>query len=172
MAEADFQRELQMQVGATVLVCQEAERYLKALLPFMDSTLPSLAEALDRLGKLKRHPFGPLTEQFMDRSLSISDGIREQLAGLVNKRNNIVHHFTETYGAELRAGKHQQVLADLRTTFANLATLRNALAEAVAFLLEAIRDTVFTNTPEYEQMRELCASFRQALETRPDRSLA
>lgn len=82
----------------------------------------------------------------------------------MKRRNDVVHHFAETYGLQLKAGQHQEVVASLRVLEVDLAIMRDALSQAVACLLEALRDTTFLGTPEYGEMVEVCLLFRRNLE--------
>ncbi|WP_424683873.1 hypothetical protein [Frateuria sp. YIM B11624] len=156
-----------MRIGAIVLAAQDVERYLKAVLPFMDSRDPSIGAALRRHRKLERSTLGPLIDQLTMASVSPCDDFRQQVGELVKRRNDVVHRFAETYGSQLKTGQHQQVVASLWVLEASLLAMRDALAEAVACLLEALRDTTFLGTPEYGEMVEACASFRRAARSVP-----
>ena len=147
-------------VGAIVLVSQDAERYLKLALPFVKSEDPSLGAALKRAEKLKRRTLGELTGKFVEASTSDSLDFTAHLAHLVAARNQVVHHFNETYGAQISSGAHQDVLRSLEALLANLKSYRAALEQIVLAVLDGLRDITFRNTPEYHQFSELCASFR------------
>ena len=147
-------------VGAIVLVSQDAERYLKLALPFVKSHDPSLGAALKRAEKLKRRTLGELTGKFVDASTSDSLDFAQHMAYLVDARNQVAHHFNETYGEQISAGAHQDVLGSLRTLLANLKSYRSVLEQVVLTVLEALRDVTFRDTPEYSQISELCDSFR------------
>ena len=147
-------------VGAIVLVSQDAERYLKLALPFVKSEDPSLGAALKRAEKLKKRTLGELTGKLVEASTSDSLDFAQQMAYLVATRNQVVHHFDETYGAQISSGAHQDVLASLETLLANLKNYRAVLEQVVLTVLEGLRDVTFRDTPEYSQFSELCASFR------------
>ncbi|GAB3091384.1 hypothetical protein [Lysobacter terrae] len=147
-------------VGAIVLVSQDAERYLKLALPFLKSNDPRLGAALKRAEKLKKRTLGDLTGKFVDASTSDSLDFAQHMAYLVDARNQVVHHFNETYGAKINAGAHQDVLESLRTLLSNLKTYRALLEQIVLTVLEGLRDITFRDTPEYSQISELCDSFR------------
>ena len=146
-------------VGAIVLVSQDAERYLKFALPFVKSEDPSLGAALKRAEKLKKRTLGELTGKFVDASTSDSLDFAEQMAYLVTARNQVVHHFNETYGAQVSSGAHQDVVDSLETLLANLKSYRTVLEQVSLTVLEALRDVTFRDSPEYSQVSELCASF-------------
>jgi hypothetical protein len=80
---------------------------------------------------------------------------------LVTKRNQIVHHFGETYGAQLRSGQIQLVADSLRAQLIGIDVFKQALERTALHLFEAIRDTTFDGTSEYQAMADLCASFRR-----------
>jgi hypothetical protein len=147
-------------VGAIVLVSQDAERYLKFALPFVKSKDPSLTAALARAEKLKRRTLGELTGKFVEASTSDSLDFAEHMAYLVAARNQVVHHFNETYGAQISSGAHQDVFESLKVLLANLKSYRAALEQFALTVLEGLRDVTFRDTPEYSQVSELCASFR------------
>jgi hypothetical protein len=150
-------------VGAIVLVSQDAERYLKLALPFVKSEDPSLGAALKRAEKLKKRTLGELTGKFVEASTSDTLYFAQHMAYLVAARNQVVHHFNETYGAQISAGAHQEVIESLKTLLANLKSYRAHLEHVALTVLEGLRDVTFRNTPEYSQMAELCASFRSQI---------
>ena len=143
-----------------MLTSQEAEHYLKAVLPFTNSEDPSISAALKRHGKLKRRPLGELAEKLIDAATTSSLDFAEHLAQLVNGRNQVAHHFNETYGAKLAAGQHKAVIESLEVLLLNLKAFRAALEQMMLALFESLRDVVYRDTPQYKQMAELCASFR------------
>ena len=147
-------------VGAIVLVSQDAERYLKLSLPFFKSEDPSLGAALNRAKKLEKQTLGALTGKFVEASTSESLDFAQHMAYLVTSRNQVVHHFNETYGAQIRSGAHQEVLSSLETLLTNLESYRAALEQVALAVVEGLRDITFRNTPEYSQIAELCTSIR------------
>ena len=147
-------------VGAIILTSQDAERYLKAALPFTNSEDPSIGAALKRYDKLKRRPLGELAGKLVNATTSDSLDFAEHLAQLVNGRNQVAHHFNESYGAKLAAGQHQEVIESLEALLLNLMAFRSSLEQMVVALFESLRDVVYRGTPQYKQMAALCASFR------------
>lgn len=55
-----MQSEILELIGAIVLSTQDAEKYLKVVLPFVASKDPSLSAALSRHDKLEKRTFGEL----------------------------------------------------------------------------------------------------------------
>ena len=53
-------------IGAIVLSTQEAERYLKFILPFTETADPSISAVLSRADKLKKRTLGDLIGRFVD----------------------------------------------------------------------------------------------------------
>ena len=158
-AQPDNERILRL-VGAIVLVSQDAERYLKITLPFTGSEDPGLTAALRRHEKLKKRTLGELAGKFVDSTTSDSLDFAKHMAYLVATRNQVVHHFNETYGAQLGAGSYQEVYDSLETLLANLKIFRSVVEQLALVVFEGLRDVTFRDTPEYEQMASLCASFR------------
>lgn len=147
-------------VGAIILTSQDAERYLKAALPFTNLDDPSIGAALKRHDKLKRRPLGELTGKLVDATTSSSLDLAEHLAQLVHGRNQVAHHFNETYGADLASGQHHEVIEQLEVLLLNLQAFRSSLEQMVLALFESLRDVVYRGTPQYEEMAELCSTFR------------
>ena len=158
-ASTDNEKILRL-VGAIVLVSQDAERYLKVTLPFTDSDDSSLDAALKRHEKLKRRTLGELAGRFVDSSKGDSLNLAKHMAYLITTRNQVVHHFNETYGTQLSTGAYQEVVDSLETLLANLKIFRSLMEQLALAVFEGLRDLTFRDTPEYEEMAALCASFR------------
>ncbi|GAB2506562.1 hypothetical protein [Arenimonas alkanexedens] len=150
-------------VGSIVLASQDAERYLKLALPFMTSTNPDLGAALKRAEKIKKKTLGELTGKLVEASTSDSLDFSQQMADLVATRNQVVHHFHETYGAQLSSGAIQEVLDSLTSILSNLKSYRSALEKVALAVVEGLRDVTFRDTPEYSDMADICASFRSRI---------
>jgi len=148
-------------VGGIILTSQDAERYLKFVLPFLSSSDPNLSAALAKMEKLQKRMLGQLVGDFVDSTTSDSLDFAQHMARLVASRNQVVHHFNETYGAQLEVGAAADVISSLRTLQGNLTIFQSTTEQVALVLLEGLRDITFVNTPEYEQMAKLCASFRQ-----------
>src|SRR4051812_15012761 len=101
-------------IGEIVLSTQDAEKYLKIILPFAKSEDSSVAGVLARLEKLSKGTFGGLITKFVETTTSNSNQLEQHLTGLVNRRNQLVHHFGEAYGDALRLGNHEKVIDSLR----------------------------------------------------------
>ena len=157
--QPDNERILRL-IGAIVLVSQDAERYLKITLPFTGSEDPSLAASLKRHERLKKRTLGELAGKFVDSTASDSIDFAKHMAYLVATRNQVVHHFNETYGAQLSAGSYQEVYDSLETLLANIKIFRSVVEQLALVVFEELRDVTFRDTPEYEQIASLCESFR------------
>lgn len=152
-------------VGAIVLASQEAERHLKFLLPFTDSADPRLGSALARARKLEKRTLGELTGRLVEASTSDSLDFAGWLARLVEGRNRVVHHFSETYGSQLAAGAVDEVEASLGRLLADINRYR-ALAEQMSLhLLDHMRDVMFAGTPEQGEIAEFCEALRSRIQT-------
>ena len=158
-SQSDNERILRL-IGAIVLVSQDAERYLKITLPFMGTEDASLNESLKKHEKLKKRTLVELAGRFVDSTTSDSLDFEQHLAYLVATRNQVVHHFNETYGERLSSGSYQEVFDSLETLLANLKTFRSVVEQLSLAVFEGLRDVTFRGTPEYGQMATLCASFR------------
>jgi hypothetical protein len=126
----DDSRQLQSEkilrlIGAIVLVSQEAERCLKVSIPFFASGDPSLGSALRRAEKLKRRSLGELTGHFVAASTSDTPDFGDQFEEIVLSRNQVVHHFEETYGSLIAAGRHAEVIIALEQVLGDLKAYRS-----------------------------------------------
>jgi hypothetical protein len=162
-SQIDNERVLKL-IGAIVLVSQDAERYLKFVLPFKGRIEdPSLRASLDSYPKLKKRTLGELTGKFLDSTESESMDLSQHLAGLIDARNKVVHHFNETYGQRIVAGDLQFVYGSLEALLSNLKIFRSVTEQLALVVLSGLRDFTFKETPEYEKMVELCDSFRRQI---------
>jgi hypothetical protein len=143
-SQSDVQKILQL-VGAIVLVSQDAERYLKMTLPFIGSKEAGLDAAFKRLEKLKKRTLGELAEKLVDSATSDSTDFAEYMAYLVASRNQVVHHFNETFSAQLSSGAHQDIVSDLEGLHTNLKEFRSTL-EQMALLYSKDCGTTFRET--------------------------
>lgn len=159
-SNSDNKRLLQL-VGEIVLTSQEIEHCLKVTLPFVKSKDASLGAAIIRHEKLKKRSLGELAKILTKSSSSDSLGFEQYLEKLVNSRNQIVHHFHDTYGPKIAAGRHKEVIASLETQLEDLRNCRAEMQKMALFVIEALRDITFHGTPEYDQMAAACESFRQ-----------
>lgn len=150
-------------IGAIVLSTQASERYLKLILPFTDTRDPSVGAALARHEKLKRRTLGELVGKFVDTATSKSEHFQQDLAKLVDDRNMVVHHFSETFGEQLRAGDAAIVISSLRIMRANARSFELVIERTALGLVEGLRDTTFRGTSEFEDFAALCSEFRERI---------
>ncbi len=147
-------------IGAIVLVSQEAERCLKVSIPFFASDDPSLGSALRRAEKLKKRSLGDLTGHLVAASTSDTPDFGEQLAQIVSARNQVVHHFEETYGSLVADGRHAEVVVALEQVLGDLKAYRSMAQQMALHVLEGLRDVTFLHTPERAEIETICASFK------------
>ena len=163
MSQTENERLLRL-IGAIVLASQEAEHYLKVTLPFIGYDDENLSSYLKRIEKLKKEPLGGLAGKFVAQTNSHSTDFPGHIANLVATRNQIVHHFNETYGELLNAGAHQAVFDSLETLLTNLKSFRAVLEQLALTLFEAMRDYTFRDSKHFEEFAALCATFRARVE--------
>jgi hypothetical protein len=151
-------------VGQIILETQEAERLFKVILPFIGrQDDPSLGGALQRARRLTRTSFGELAKKFAAAGES-NDDFATHLQTLVDERNRVVHHFAETYGPLIAAGRNAEVSTRLRTLLANVRALHQSLAGVALVLLETMLEGPFSGTDEYRELSGLCADLRARVE--------
>jgi len=151
-------------VGAIVLRCQEIERLLKFVVPFTSGGSPTWPEIFARLDDLARNTLGEIAGKFVDTTSGDVEAFKVYVKELVNRRNDVVHHFGTKYGARLAAGRHGEVLAELRQLYRDTAALLQALREMTADIMEATRDTLYVGTDDYEGFAAMCSDMRAAAE--------
>ena len=156
---------IQQLVGSIVLISQDAERCLKLTLPFLGASATPHENITKQLDALQKRTLGELTGKLVDSVTSDSLDFAQHMAYLVSTRNKVVHHFNETYGAQLGSGAHSEVIASLATYRRNLKGFRSVLQQISLLVFEGLRDVTFQGTPEYEQFAQLCATFRQHIES-------
>jgi len=161
ISQTDYER-VQRLVGSIGLECQDAARTLKAILPFLNNNDdPSLSAALKKHERLKKKTLGELAGMFVDSTTSESLDFAKHMAYLVATRNQVVHHFNETYGQKLTSGATQEVFDSLETLLANLRILRTTTEQIALAIFEGLRDFTFKDTPQHHQMADLCARLRE-----------
>lgn len=155
-------RELREVIGAIVLTVQDTERYLKFVTPFMGNDDSSMADIISRMEKSKKQTFGNLVGAFLENSSSENKDFQEHFENLVSKRNGLVHHFSELYGADIEAGELDRVVEELGTDLVNLQVFRKTTVQLASEVLRLLSDVTFRGTPELEQLEIL----RKELELR------
>lgn len=148
-------------IGAIVLSTQEAEKFLKIILPFMNPEYSSMSGVLKRADELKLRTFGALKQEFVESSTFISDDFQRHLSILVERRNNIVHHFHENYSQNQRNTGVADTVAALSEQLNDVNAFRDALTHMSLQLLDALRETTFRNTPECQELGEICDALRK-----------
>lgn len=150
-------------VGAIVLMSQDIERHLKFLVPFLGPEEASWSEIQLRSTRIARKSLGELAGQF----LHASEGDKQKLSALmdavIKDRNEVVHHFTDRFCAQLSASSHDEILAELRRRQQKMEILHKLLREISIGLAEAMRDTVFAGTREHDEMALLCEQARASI---------
>ena len=101
-------------VGLIVLASQELERHLKVVVAMSDAS--AAHSVIDLHKNLERRGLGDVVGKFLSvATMAEGDtlGLKGYFLHLLDRRNKVVHHFMETYGEDLEAGRHQKVLVDL-----------------------------------------------------------
>lgn len=109
-----FPEKLAYNIGLIVLESQELERQLKFIVAV--SSESTAKSANERHENLRSRPLGEVVKQLIGNTTCTSGSIDELEAffrSLLDRRNKVVHHFSETYGDDLKAGRHSEILASL-----------------------------------------------------------
>ena len=133
--EAESNATIARLVGSIVLSSQTVEHYLKAILPFTNADKPSLDAAMERHAKLSKATLGKLLDDFKAIGKAESGAFGAHLDWINEQRNDIVHGFARKYGDQLSAGRHDEVIQNLRTIAANIEALRKSLGALVVILV-------------------------------------
>jgi len=131
-------------IGLIVLASQDLERHLKLIVAA--SGPPELGTLIDRHRKLERRALGEVVARFLG-NVTVTEGSASDLEGyfslLLDRRNKVVHHFFETYGGDLSAGRHKEVLASLAALCGEL----REVAKSFKSINEAMLDSLQQEPP-------------------------
>lgn len=133
--------ELRGLIGSIVLITQDIERYLKVVTPFMGDDESEVDKNLARLDKIKKQTFGQLLGAFLNKVKFEPNDAKKRMNDMIAMRNNLVHHFSETYGPQIKAGETDKVITTLRTHRRNAIYLRDALEQLTRQLIELLRES-------------------------------
>ncbi|RYG98482.1 MAG: hypothetical protein EON58_07015 [Alphaproteobacteria bacterium] len=124
-------------IGLIVLASQELERHLKVLVAASDAS--GARSGIDLHKRLERRGLGDVVTRFLSVA-TITEGdaldLEDYFSGLLDRRNKVVHHFIETYGEDLEAGRHENVLLNLATLYDELRKSAGTLKDINLSLLE------------------------------------
>jgi hypothetical protein len=153
-------------VGAVVLCCHEIEKQLKFLTSFTrkDANNSNWNSIFARHQRLSNVSLGVVAGQFLESASGDAEKLKAYVKEVIDQRNTLVHHFSETYGEPLSAGRHEDVLVAIQRQHRRALDLLRALQETSISLAEALRDTTFLNTEEYEEFAALCKTAREQLD--------
>lgn len=127
-------------VGLIVLASQGLEKHLKLVVAASgDEASGSLT---DRLRKLERRALGEVVARFLG-NVTVTEGsladLETYFSRLLDRRNKVVHHFFETYGPDLEAGRHKEVLASLGALYGELRNMERTFQTVNEAWLEILR---------------------------------
>ena len=134
-----FATKLAHNIGLIVLVSQELERHLKVVVAAIEHS--ATKSVVQRHQKLERRPLGEVVKRFLE-NVTVTEGSLTDLESyfklLLDRRNKVVHHFFETYGKEVEAGKHTDVLADLAALYKELRVVAASFRSVNEAFLESL----------------------------------
>ncbi|MBL8376551.1 MAG: hypothetical protein JNM79_01630 [Burkholderiales bacterium] len=154
----DLREALFAHVGTNLLLYQNLEWTLKALLPLIDSgdAKHSLENLLSRQKRLKRQTLGTLA----GRLIAVSKGSDPEFGRLVKKvgkdRNDLAHHFLRSQKVVLGDSEScKRAIDSLVEQRQELQLLTCMLHNLLVGSLHVIIEGSFAGTPEYAQVRRL-----------------
>ncbi len=151
-------------VGTIVLCCQEIECHFKFIVPFIDSNDPSLTSILARHQYLTKKTFGEVAGRFIDRTTGDTESLRLHVKHVVSERNDLIHHFSDVYRELLSAHLYDDVLDALKRQHQRALNLLRMLQEISLGLIEALRDTTFRDTEQYDDLAAVCDKIKRRLQ--------
>ena len=127
-------------IGLIVLESQELERHLKFVVAATD---PSGDRSVIELHqKLERRSLGDVVKRFLG-NVTVTEGsvadLEAYFLSLLDRRNKVVHHFFETYGLDLEAGRGSEVLASLAALHCELRQVAITFRGVNQMFLEALQ---------------------------------
>lgn len=127
-------------IGLIVLASQDLEANLKLVVAASEST--EKGSLIDRHKKLERRALGEVVARFLG-NVTVTEGSASDLEGyfsrLLDRRNKVVHHFNETYGEDIRAGRHKDVLANLAQLYGELREVAGSFKSVNQAMLETLQ---------------------------------
>lgn len=153
-------KRIQELIGAIVLTTQEIEHHLKFITPYMGTDEIEVDRKLANRDKLKKQTFGKLVGEFLKNSKFNSVKDREHFEHLIKFRNELIHHFPEIYGSQIKSGRIDSVISALQTHLSNINYFRDSLAQLAVQLLDLICESSLDRSSESEQLRELVEVLR------------
>ncbi|QDA56477.1 hypothetical protein [Thermomonas aquatica] len=123
-------------LGVIVLASQEIESTLK----FLTSVLgeDENYSVMQRYNRIKKKPLGEMTTLFASKAERGGREVKKLLKKYVNIRNEVVHHFVETYSKELTSGDKQAIVFDLASRALKLQSIAGQLKVFAAQVADTI----------------------------------
>ncbi|WP_460971686.1 hypothetical protein, partial [Novilysobacter erysipheiresistens] len=104
---------------------------------------PATTSVIQRHQGLRRRSLGEVVKRFL-ANVTVTEGSVAHLESyfqlLLDRRNNVVHHFFEVYGADLEAGKHTEVLASLAKLHGELRHVATSFRGVNRAFLESLQE--------------------------------
>jgi hypothetical protein len=152
-------------IGTIVLCSQEIERQFKFLVPIIltNSDDPSFDAILKRHKNLSRRSLGEVAGQFTQAFTGDVDHLKMWIKHIVDQRNNLIHHFSDTYRTLLNEHKLDEILVHLKKQHRETLGLLRVLQEISLALAEEMRDSTFLGTEQFADMAALCEQAREQL---------
>lgn len=147
-------------VGVFVVKSQELEQLFKYLVPMMNSGDPSLGSILDRHAAIAKKSLGMVAGQFVSAASGDIGALQDYVQQVVRERNEVVHHFSRTFGPLIASGKQAEALSELRKRQERASSLTRVLRELALCVTDALRDVTFAGTEQYAEMAEFCRCLR------------
>jgi hypothetical protein len=150
-------------IGVIVLCSQEIERQFKFLVPLTNSDDPSLGAILKRHKNLSRRSLGEVAGQFTQAATGDVDHLKVWIKHIVDQRNNLIHHFSDTYRTLLNEHKLDEILVHLKKQHREALGLLNVLQEISLAVAEGMHGSTFLGTEQFDDMAALCEQAREQL---------
>jgi hypothetical protein len=91
---------------------------------------------IQRHNRLKKKAFGEVAKALTSKAESGGKEFNKHLKNYIMLRNEVVHHFYETYSNELRSGDKQAIVVDLASRAMKLQSLAQDMQKLVKVATE------------------------------------
>jgi len=154
-------REIRELIGAIVLTTQELERYLKFIVPFTNTDDASWEGLMKRMSRSQKQTFGELLGKLLKASTSNDPNWQADCERIIKFRNNVVHHFQETFGKAYGEENFTEVASELRSHLNEVFELRNILINLSVQILDILKQTTLKNMAKFDDIDKLIGKLNE-----------
>ncbi len=131
-----FGNKLAHNIGLIVLASQDLEKHLKFVVAITGSSEEK--SIIEQHKILEKHSLGLVVKNLManvEGSHTDINNFKNYFEKLVERRNKVVHHFSEAYADQLSSEDHAQILKDLAELYNEIREATKAFQDMNQFYL-------------------------------------